>query len=197
MAVHPDRKRWDARYESKPPVDVPTPPAWLHESLELIRALGGRPGRALDIACGDGRAAIELARRGWEVDAFDVSLEALKRLKECAERLNVRVRFFLADATRYPLPSGRYDLITVFNFLDRKHLPYAIPAALKPGGFLAYETYTTDALEHPGFRVSNPDFLLQPNELFSLYASRLRVLRFRDQGLEGRPAQALLAVRQG
>ncbi len=193
--MHPDRKRWDEKYASKPPGSPPTAPPWLVECLDLIESFLGGPARALDIACGDGRAALELARRGWQVDAFDVSTEGLRRARRFAERTGVRLNLFQADALRYPLPQARYQLVTVFNFLDRRHLPEEIHAALATPGFLVYETYTLDAVRTPGFQISNTDYLLHPNELLHLYAGPFRVIRFRDQGLEGRPAQSLLAFK--
>jgi len=191
-STHPDRARWDRRYADRPPPGALRPPQWLLECLDRLQLA---PGRALDVACGEGHVAVELARRGWEVEAFDVSMEALRRAQRLAERHGVRVGWFSADATRYPLPRARYDLITVFLYLDRDVLPRVIPEALKVGGALVYETFTLEACGWPGFRVTNPRHLLEPNELFALYADRLRVYAYADLSDRERPVQRLLAMR--
>ncbi len=188
-----DRQRWDARYAGRPEPEGPNPPTWL---IECLRWLPER-GRALDIACGEGHVAVALAQRGWEVDAFDISLEALRRARRLAARCGVNVRLFSADAYQYPLPASTYDLVTVFLFLERSTLPLRITHTLRPGGALIYETFTIEAIGWPGFRVSNPEHLLRPNELVELYVPHLRVCRFRDLSLGERPVQSLLAVKPG
>ena len=59
---------------------------------------------------------------------------------------------------RRSFPSGAYDAILVFNYLHRALMP-ALRNALKPGGRIFYETFTTRQAErgHP----TNPDFLLR------------------------------------
>lgn len=81
----------------------------------LLRALDDRgiagPGRALDVGCGTGDNAIELARRGFEVSAIDVAERALARAREKADRAGLRVEFRLADVTRLDDDEGPFDLI--------------------------------------------------------------------------------------
>ncbi len=186
-----DRARWNARYGQRREPEQLKVPEWLTECLEWLPGTG----RALDVACGEGHVAVALARLGWQVDAFDISLEALRRARRLAARYGVTVRLFSADAYSYPLPENRYDLITVFLFLERATLPYRIVRSLRVGGALIYETFTREALDWPGFRISNPAHLLGPNELLTLYAPHLRIHRFRDLSRTRRPVQSLLAFR--
>jgi tellurite methyltransferase len=78
------------------------------------------------------------------------------------------------------LPFG-FDAILVLNYLHRPLLP-ALRAAVKPGGRIFYETFTTRQAErgHP----KNPDFLLRDGELAELL-SPLSILRAREGEFDG------------
>lgn len=69
------------------------------------------PGRALELGCGPGRNAIWLARRGFDVDAVDLSPVAIAWATERASDAAVDVRFHRGDVFSVPLPPGRYDLV--------------------------------------------------------------------------------------
>src|SRR5262245_49903922 len=72
------------------------------------RALGlGRPGRLLDLPCGEGRHALELARRGHRVTGVDLSPYAVERAGAEAARTGVTVEFIQGDM-RVP-PAGPFD----------------------------------------------------------------------------------------
>ncbi|MEU6343877.1 class I SAM-dependent methyltransferase [Streptomyces sp. NPDC046977] len=88
---------------------------------------------ALDVGCGTGRFARELAERGLRVEALDVSEEAV-----AAAGTAPGVDFRVADVTAVRLPEGRYDVITCLASLH--HVPFAtvtaLRAALAPDGVL-------------------------------------------------------------
>ena len=56
---------------------------------EAVRTI--KPGKALDVTLGQGRNAVFLALRGWDVTGFDVSEEALSRAGEAARRSGVSI----------------------------------------------------------------------------------------------------------
>lgn len=60
---------------------------------------GHPPGRALDLGCGTGQQAVELARRGWRVAAVDRVAGALRRARARAAAARVAVEFHQADVT--------------------------------------------------------------------------------------------------
>jgi NAD(P)H dehydrogenase (quinone) len=74
--------------------------------LEELRLPPG--GTILDIGCGTGRHAIELAQRGYAVTGLDLSAEMLRRAAAAARAANVQVHWIRADATRFSLPQA-YD----------------------------------------------------------------------------------------
>ncbi|HRY33572.1 MAG TPA: class I SAM-dependent methyltransferase [Bacteroidales bacterium] len=65
--------------------------------------------RILDVGCGTGRHAIELARRRYRVTGIDLSASMLRKAAENASRAGVEVRFQQADARELPF-SGAFDV---------------------------------------------------------------------------------------
>ncbi len=186
-----DRRKWDARYQNWPVPDRLQPAAFLAECVRGLPA-----GRALDLACGLGRNAIWLAQHGWQVDAVDVSLVGLRRASRWARQLGQSVNWIAADLDEFEPAAAAYDLVLVFKFLERHRLPGLIERALKPGGLLVYETYTTEQFRQPDNRLRNPAFVLAPGELPTLFPG-LTVLRFAEGNFEGKVVARLLARRDG
>lgn len=169
---------------------TPDPPSrWLVENSDVLPRwdTGARAPRALDVACGRGRHALWLAAAGFEVDAVDGDADALGDLQRRADRLDLTVVTRVADLEHSGTSLGVacYDLIVVFRYLHRP-LFGAIRDALRPGGVLVYETFTTAQAARG--RPTNPAFLLRPGELLDLVAP-LRVIR----QYEGDVDEAMLA----
>jgi len=159
-----DRIKWDERYGGDGYLFSLTPSRLLAGRIEEICALvAGR--RALDIACGEGRNAIFLARKGFLVDAVDISERGLERGRRRAEQLGLTVNFLRADLEQYRLQEV-YDLIVDFNFLLRPLIPSMVQS-LAPGGVMLMETI----LDAPALEgVHTGEFLLQPGELGRIFA---------------------------
>lgn len=124
----------------------------------------GRHGPILDLACGSGRNGIYLLGQGQPVVFADCEQAKLDAI---AARLqgNKAATFQAVDfetAGRTPLTRHAFGGIVVVRYLHRP-LMTAIKDAVRPGGLVVYETFTTD---QPNFgRPTNPDFLLHPGEL--------------------------------
>ncbi len=165
------------------------PAAWLIENADLLP----RGGTVLDVACGRGRHALLLASAGFDVYAIDRDPDAVDFVRATAERLRLSLGCEVVDLETDPppvLPDG-CDVVLAFNYLHRP-LMSALRMALKPGGRLFYETFTTHQAErgHP----KNPDFLLKPGELPALVAP-LAVLRSREGEFDGRFVASVVAER--
>src|SRR5687767_10791749 len=84
------------------------------------------PGRALDVAAGEGRMSLWLASRGWQVTALDLSAAGLDRGRARAAELGLQVDWQVADATTAELGEQAHDLVLVLYL----HLPRADLAAV-------------------------------------------------------------------
>jgi tellurite methyltransferase len=133
---------------------------------EWIRIAASRvppPRRALDLAMGRGRHALLLARHGLETYGVDLKHDALRDAMRAADREQLRLRCWRADLTTFPLPAGAFDLVVVARYLQRD-LFASIRGALRPGGLVIYETFTTAQRAHDSGPTS-PHHLLEPGEL--------------------------------
>lgn len=115
----------------------------------LLEELGLAPGGSmLDVGCGTGRHAVELARRGYEVTGLDLSAAMLARARGRAEAAGVRVELVEADATRFSF-EARFDAAVCLcegslGLLSATDDPIEQPVAilsniarsLRPGGVL-------------------------------------------------------------
>lgn len=184
-----DRERWDARYARRGPA-ARDPAAFLLEVADLLP----RRGSALDLAGGEGRNALWLARRGLDVTLCDVSPLALSRAARRAEELGLELSVVCCDLERTPPPAGPWDLILVCDYLQRDLFP-RFPELLAADGILVYVQPTRRNLErhpHPGAR-----FLLEEGELGRL-ALGLEVLRLEEGWTPaGRHEARLLARKPG
>jgi SAM-dependent methyltransferase len=108
----------------------------VHERFATTR---GR--RVLEPACGSGRLALEMARRGWKVTGFDLHAAMLAHASRRLRSAGLRARLLQADMTAFRLP-GRFDLahclVSTFKYLldeasARAHLE-CVARALATGG---------------------------------------------------------------
>ncbi|MEP7180086.1 MAG: class I SAM-dependent methyltransferase [Pseudonocardiales bacterium] len=138
---------WDERYRSSELVWGTTPNRWVESELG-----GLPPGRALDVACGEGRNALWLAARGWRVSALDFSAVALDkgRLLESRQAGAAPVDWVRADAASYR-PAEPVDLaLLCYLHLPRADWLAALSAAaeaLGPGGTLLVIGHDTTNIE--------------------------------------------------
>ena len=163
------------------------PSSWLVQNADLLP----RRGKALDVACGSGRHALLLSAAGLAVRAVDRDSEAIGELKAAARRLGFRVETEIKDLeTASPdLGDDLYDVVLVVNYLHRPLFP-VLTRAVKKGGWLLYETFTTSQAERG--KPTNAAFLLEPGELPGLVAP-LEVVRQREGEFEGRMVSAVAA----
>jgi SAM-dependent methyltransferase len=131
-----DRDRWDRRYTDRPAptVDDVALPAVFAPFADIFPTAG----RALDLACGPGAAAVWLAGRGMAVHGYDVSRVAIARARDLARHSGCaeRCRFEVADLDE-GLPAGEpVDVVVCLRFRDPR-LDRDIIERLCPGGLLA------------------------------------------------------------
>jgi SAM-dependent methyltransferase len=171
---------------SEPPhLALPPPSNWVMRFAKLLPA----GAQVLDLACGCGRHALALARLGHRVLAVDRDAAALDALARAhAAPGSVRTELHDLEGAAWPYAGHSFDAIIVTNYLHRPLLA-ALAAALRPNGVLIYETFARGN-ERFG-KPSNPDFLLEPGELFAWASASLRVIAYEDCYVE-RPKPALI-----
>lgn len=119
--------------------------------------------KALDIAAGNGRHAVFLSRKGFSVDAVDISDVGLARF--AGQHSNILA--VCADLDQFDIPPARYDLIVNVKYLNRRLFPQ-IQEGLKPGGVLIFHTLLASDRAHTP-RGHHRDYLLRPNELLHAF----------------------------
>jgi SAM-dependent methyltransferase len=126
--------------------------AQIAQEVDFIETSLGleRGGAMLDLACGTGRQAIELARRGYEVVAFDLSLQMLARAGDDAQELSAKLNFVQGDMREMTFAEqfdGVYCWNTAFGYFDEEKNANVIDrvhGALKKGGLFLLDVVNRD-----------------------------------------------------
>lgn len=103
-----DSAEWDLRYAG-------TELVWTAEANRFVvqETAGLKPGRALDLAAGEGRNAVWLAERGWDVTAVDFSAVGLDKGRRLAAQRGVTADWVVADVLEYVPEPAAYDLVLI------------------------------------------------------------------------------------
>jgi 2-polyprenyl-3-methyl-5-hydroxy-6-metoxy-1,4-benzoquinol methylase len=185
-----DRSKWNLRYHGEGLFHGSAPSRLLEQNITLLEShVPGR--RALDLACGEGRNALFLARRGFQVTALDIAEEGIEKGRRRAMEEGLEVDFQVMDLERDAI-EGEFDLVLNVNFLLRKLIP-GLVAHLSPGGLIFFLTIlNTPALA--GGR--NPAHLLEPGELAGVFAGFTGELLLSEERPEGPSPSALVIFRK-
>jgi len=169
-------RNWDQHFADPAHVDSAADPL-LIQAADMLP-----PGRALDLACGPGRHALYLAGLGWQVTAVDSSAVAIGLLRAQASGLAIHARLADLERGQFAIAPNAYQLICDFLYLQRNLFPQ-IREGVHPGGIFAgaIHLFQEGCSETP----RNPDFLLRPGELRSLFDG-WKVLFYSEGGELGR-----------
>ncbi len=156
-----DKQRWNQRFSNKP-LRNPSPPGFIKDKAPTLSS-----GRVLDIASGDGAAALYLAQQGAEVVAADISEVALDRLNSFADQLSVAVEASCIDLDDFDALKGlgKFDTIVMAHYKPAVSLLSVLIDQLKPGGFLAITTFN---LQHHSENSFSKRFCLLPEEFLRI-----------------------------
>lgn len=163
---------FDKIFRSAAPRFTPAPNAL------LLEAIAGRiPGRALEIAMGQGRNAVGLARAGWQVTGFDVSTEGVAIATADAARAGVTLSAQVDTVDRFDYGDAQWDLIAVIygpGVIAQPAFAGRVVRALRPGGLVVVESFAS-----PGSAANRRPVDIDPADLLRAFAE-CRIRRFED-----------------
>jgi len=124
----------------------------------LVEAADVRAGqRALDVACGQGNAALAAARRFAEATGVDYAANLLEQGRERAAAEHLAVTFTEGDAEKLPLPDQAFDLalstVGVMFAPDHQRAADELVRVVRPGGKIALASWTPSSLVGQMFKV--------------------------------------------
>ncbi|MGO9878363.1 MAG: class I SAM-dependent methyltransferase [Acidimicrobiales bacterium] len=158
------RERWDERYGTEELIWEAEPNGFLVAETERLV-----PGRALDVACGEGRNAVWLAEKGWDVTGVDFSRVGLAKARQLAADRGVEVTWVEADVVRWLAQPGSFDLVVVLYLHlpgeQRRQMLDHATASLAPGGVLLVVGHDRSNLLRGTGGPQDPAVLFAPEDL--------------------------------
>ncbi len=200
---HGSASHWDERYSQGSP--------WPSGPNVTVREFAAElaPGRARDVACGDGRHSLWLAGLGWQVDAVDFSAVAVQRGRENAERLAAggtlpgHVSWSVADVSLdVPEPHAYGLVLLAFVHLSPEQAAATLAlsaSAVAPGGRLLLVGHDRTNPARGTGGPQRPDVLTDPDDVAAalraagLVVERAEVVRREVDGA-ARPALDTVVV---
>lgn len=187
-----DASNWDERYAAEDLVWSLAPNAVVVAELTDLP-----PGRALDLAAGEGRNALWLAERGFDVEAVEFSPVAIAKAGQLAAHRDLELTFTLADLTA-PLTLDTADLVLIAYL----HLPREVEAEVlrraaawvAPGGTLLLVAHARRNLTEGVGGPQDPNLLPTPTEVIDALAGTGLELERADEVLRevaGEPNPAI------
>ncbi|MDH4211140.1 MAG: methyltransferase domain-containing protein [candidate division WOR-3 bacterium] len=122
---------------------------------KILRKHGIARGRLLDIACGNGRICIPMAKKGYSITGIDISSLYIADAKKRAVRSRVKIEFICGDMRKLPrLVRGKFDAVfsvwTSIGYYDKKAdegLFRTVARRMKKGAlFLVFNTMSQEYL---------------------------------------------------
>jgi 2-polyprenyl-3-methyl-5-hydroxy-6-metoxy-1,4-benzoquinol methylase len=139
-----------------------------------------RPGRLLDIGCGDGRFLHRMKDRGWSVTGLDFDQQAARAAKE---KYDIEVK--VCRLEEMGCPGNSFDAITMNHVIEHVFDPVAtlreVCRILKPGGMVVVVTPNADSL---GLRIYGPNWRgLEPPRHIQIFSPQALERAARKAGL--------------
>ena len=159
-----DKDGWDRRYAGSELI-------WTAEANRFLaaEAVDLPAGRALDLACGEGRNAVWLAERGWDVTGVDFSQVGLDKGERLALERGVSVSWLQADVVEWVPPQEAFELVAIlYLHLDKaatRDVLRRAAGAVAPGGTLLVVGHDPTNVDAGHGGPQNPAILMAPDEI--------------------------------
>ena len=172
-----DSDAWDQRYAGRELV-------WTSEANRFLVEESGAltPGRAIDLACGEGRNAVWLAERRWRVTGVDFSKVGLEKAQRLADAQGVQVDWIAANLLDFRPHPQVFDLVLIFYLhvpqTQRTPIVRAAADAVTPGGTLLLVGHDSSNIEQGHGGPHDPTVLYTAEDIArDLQGSALRIER--------------------
>lgn len=141
------QKKWSDRYKKRTG-ELKGPALFIKDNITSLKK-----GTVLDLASGDGRNSIYLAKEGFKVTAVDFSEEALERLEKFSKEENVEVTTNTLDVDDKEkiLDLGKFDNIIISNFKPTVEIFKTLPELLNDDGIIIFVTFNFRQAETSDF----------------------------------------------
>jgi 2-polyprenyl-3-methyl-5-hydroxy-6-metoxy-1,4-benzoquinol methylase len=189
---------WNERYNSDEYAYGTKPNQFYKEQL-----LNLNPGKILFPGEGEGRNAVYAAKQGWNVTAFDPSIEGKKKAELLAKSNNVSIQYLIDNYENINFPGKTFDcLVLIFahmNPLKRNEYHKKLASYLKPGGVLILEGFAKKQINNNTGGPKDVDMLFSREELrndFSDFTS-LKIIEMEtilDEGAYHQGKSAVIRV---
>jgi len=138
---------WNERYREEGYAYGEEPNVFFAEQIDKLKQ------GVIVLPCeGEGRNAVYAASKGWEVNAFDMSVAGKSKALQLANRQNVRLSYTIEDATKVAYPLGSIDVVAFiyahFPVTIRKQIHKKAITWLKLGGRIILEAFNPEQLQN-------------------------------------------------
>jgi len=138
---------WNERYAEKVFAYGIEPNQFYKEQLANLPK-----GKILFAAEGEGRNAVYAAQHGFEVSAFDSSVEGKNKAESLAEEKNVAISYTVSGLEDVDFPENYFDVIVLvyahFPYEIRKKYHQKLVSFLKPNGSIIFEAFGKEQLNY-------------------------------------------------
>jgi len=126
-------------------------------------------GRILMVAEGEGRNAVYAAKKGWQVEAFDLSKEAQRKALALASSMNVQIKYSILSYQEFsPEPERYHAVAMIYAHLPasyRRKFSMKLWEGMTVGGKLVMEVFSLKHLERNSFGPKDPSLLYDMNTI--------------------------------
>ena len=159
------KDRWNERYSNKEFAYGEAPNKYLKNELDKLKA-----GTILFPAEGEGRNAVYAAKMGWNVFAFDISVEGKNKAMQLAATNNVKIDYEVGELDPINYGVEKFDAIGLIY----AHFPAAIKSRyhtildkyLRKGGVIIFEAFSKKHLDY----VQKDEKVGGPKDIESLFS---------------------------
>lgn len=157
--------RWNERYGNEAFAYGTEPNEFLRHQLKKLN-----PGKILFPAEGEGRNAVFAAQSGWEVSAFDISIEGKKKATQLSEKVGVKIDYHVGELESLNFNLSEFDALALIY----AHFPADIKSKyhqildkyVKKGGFVIFEAFSKKHIDY----VTKDERIGGPKDLGMLFS---------------------------